>query len=201
MSETPHELNQSGDIKYNFSMPPVVPGDIENFFNQKELENPAYKGFSACAYRLARAIRDTSRNAGKKQRKEIVLALTPEAKLDFYRFHTNQGTEASVALMELAYQLTGAKLKFDETTEENPTGRIIWQGKNAGQPVNFIEYYTMEKGERVMHWTLSSTMPDDLATKIPLPIGEQMRMTDEVRNDIRTIYEGDYSLSDLEKAA
>ncbi|HVS79148.1 MAG TPA: hypothetical protein VHD84_02585 [Candidatus Saccharimonadales bacterium] len=140
-----------------------VPRSLEElwgYFKSKEEKEPLkYKGYADIAAEAADAIQETRMVGVSGEPLSINLALVPGRSAGIYEA---EQTDASRALTELLFAVNNLAPTADETTPDRPTGRVLWQSLDAGNPVNLVETRSYDRRGILTRLTVVSDIPEDL---------------------------------------
>jgi hypothetical protein len=143
--ETPLDVNKYADL-----------------FAKLEASSPLeYEGLKKSASMMALAIETNS--ISSEHRTNFDIPLLPHRSQGIY---DHEQTQATYALRELAYRMTGAEVMADETTLDFPVGRVWLQGKYRGMPINFIEDHAWESNGHLLKLSVVADVPRDIVDSI-----------------------------------
>jgi hypothetical protein len=189
------ELHTDNTIDREIKWPPENPGDMVNFFFAQELSSEDFRGYSKKAEELVESLDLVSRAVVSKTDYAVPLTLKPGETSGV--MHANEMTPASYALREAAFLLTAAEPVVDQTTEVNPYGAIVWQGRHLGTAIHFIEFRGHDDNGDFTELSLSSTIPEGL---LPAAAEDKKKMFMQVSSDIEALGQGAYDIQDLKAA-
>lgn len=142
---------------------PRFPEELYGYFFQREDgQHEEYSGYSDLAAEAADAIAEAARFGRTDELKANDIALIPGRAEGIYM---SEQTNASRELLELIIVSHHLEPVADETTDQTPFGRVLWQNSEGGAGINLIEERSLDDKGEMIKLTAVSHVPEDLLAR------------------------------------
>lgn len=129
-----HEMDRN-----NINLVPI-PRSLEElwgYFKQKESINGDYAGYADLAATIADSIEMVERLAHTEDKLDLPLPIMPGRPDGIW---VSEQTPQSRELVEVVFAVSKLEPVADETTEDQPYGRVLWQSSEPGTNVNIVAH-------------------------------------------------------------
>jgi hypothetical protein len=144
---------------------PKEVGGLTDYFEQRAIVDPDFAGFVYYASQLEDQIKRIAYLNAAHEDLTLNVELSPaEDPLKLYKNPDSDsyGTVASTALIELAYRVTDARLRDSEGWDYIPHGRVWYQGRHLGRPIQFIENFDYDEQGEFKTLDISTSVPREM---------------------------------------
>lgn len=212
----PSEQNLAADKPIEYTGRFKTANDVIDFFLERESLELFY-GFSRNALAAKNAIEEIIQ---AQQEEETIQALRAEGVVEIpekekreriylplqggakgRQIYQHEMTEAHLELFDTVYLLTRANLMASEIDDNNPRGRVWYQGRYTDEqsgnsyPMNFIEIHDHDEKGQYIKWQLVTNVPDELIfaeePSIRLHPAQTKLMFRQGMNEIEEMLSGD----------
>ena len=129
------------------------------YFKQKEDSDPNYKGYADIAANIGDSIEMARQAAETDQKLVLGLPIMPERADAIWLY---EQTPASKELVELVFSVNKLEPVIDETSEDQPYGRVLWQSSDRSAHIMVIvKSWHGHRGDAIKLSAVSE-IPDDL---------------------------------------
>lgn len=173
---------------------PRIPEELYGYFLAREATDSAFEGYADLAALAADAIDEARRHGKTDEMLENDFAILPGRSSGV---RPEEVTPASRELMELVFATHKLEPVMDETTENNPYGRILWQNSERGVGINVIETRWLDEHGDLVKLTAVSHVPEDLL----LAESSRGRFQAEIADELESIPVIDVEELDLVKGS
>ena len=159
MSETIPALGQEVD-RSNINLVPT-PHSLEElwgYFHQKEAINTNYAGYADLAATIVDSIEMVERSAHTSEELDLQLPIMPGRSDALW---ISEQTPESRELVELLFAVYKLEPIADETTENQPYGRVLWKSMEPNSNINIVvHHWRGHKGDAMRLIAVAGTPSD-----------------------------------------
>jgi hypothetical protein len=173
--------NKAGQNVYHI---PHSTSELYTYFSEREAAEPEdFKGYAELAAEAADAIEETIRVGKTNAVIEVDIALIPGRHAGI---SSSEQTVASNELLELLIFANKLRVVVDESTEDEPYGRALWQSED-GSGINLIETRWQYNDVESVKLTAVSHVPDNLVTPPPKVSQEEIPAREYTQKEQKAI--------------